>query len=919
MVGKTIEEIGINLNLDWVIKFHKDYEILNTRKQLLEFREQILKRYKKKKLLAGVDCETTGLDIHGLPASLCSKSAIVGFSISIKANQAVYIPLMHTEFANASWSDISELILPLLEIIPCTLHNGIFDYKVFYEFGIKLNIVHDSMLLLFNFFSKVSKGSKALKTFTHKIYHVDTIEFSDIFDNAKDYGLFRHVSYEVARIYACADADYARQIIIDYYKFLPPLQRNIYLDDVEKSKMFSVSEFHGKPIDMELLTEYLKLIKRNIQNITDVLFHFVGWKLTGKRNARYAFKHTSIDELADLLYFKLKYEKVDIKGKSGYTIDSKVLTRLRNIGSDDDVSPRVMRYCEEFILDKLPNYIELGPDGKYKSLIEKPKDFKRSKCKVADLILILRKQTKYYTSFVKKIYRESDKCGVYFTGISMTNAETSRIIDFIQTLAGNLKKLISVRKVAGKYLVIFDFCQIEYRVMVGLASLAYMVTRLDNSHTDFHVEVASWILNCDPSEITKAIRKAFKKINFAIPYGMSLKGMTEAIHGVGLEGDELKEAMADTEEKYNRWKETFPDIMRMLNTYRELACTPREYYAPNVDLEGEMSYVESIDGRRRPFDLKDKSKEVLSAISRMAGNYPIQEFAATYYKNVIYNLYQRLIKEGLTDIKVACGGETQTGFKFVSKVYLTTYVHDEVTLVCDTDVNYEYLCKLIYEECMLKLPGHPQYFCGINVCQDWREGKDGDYEMPIDFVRTLVASDPPKFVEPQEDWDEVAAKQVIDFCNEDFTKYAESILGDELKVNHILDFDKMIANWKDYYYKDKLTSYGYKVKNSINVKDLSDEEKDQANLLNYTIGTLLNTSYSDLVVKFKGSTGHFSSKDEVITATPEHKELEPVADMIDEDSLEDELIDLVTESDAFRVRVDLNENSKIFCQTLEEI
>lgn len=831
----------MRIDLSFIKKKNKLYEIVNTEERLIFHTENM-----KQAELIGFDTETDGLNICKLPWSDKRKNRLVGICISYADNQGIYIPIYHEGIKNIEISLLQKYLFKLLETLPLATHNGIFDYKVMYDVGVKLNIVHDSMLLLFNICSSVGKATKKLKLVTRTVFGDETIEFEDIFETTKDHGKFRYVDEDVCRIYGCSDADYTRMLVYVLLPFLSQKQLSCYMNDVSLIALIATAEYQGKPIDMELLPEHKRLCEKNIEVLKDLLFNYVGWKMSGDKDSRYLFKATSSDELLNVFYHKLKYEPIKSYNETGkLKFDKFVLAKLK------DRKTSVPDYfIENYVKQSIPDLLdEDTPLIKYDDLIN-------AECPIAHIISALNKQVKNLTTFFGKIYKEADgESATYFSPISMTNTETARLVDFIQTLDGNLKYLIMA--IFGTYMYVFDFCQIEYRVMAALACLRGLVLNLDHPHTDFHVELAAIIMNIKPEQVSSKMRKKFKPINFGIPYGMAVKGLVSSMYGVGLSPEKQKEAEEEVGKMLDQWLNALPEIKAMLNNYRDMAVIPRDYKHDVMKNIQNPSYVQGPDGRLRVFDLKDGGTQAIGKIRRQAGNYPIQSFARTIYLRAIQNFYNRLIKEELMDI-LREDLDSPYGVSFYSKVSINTFVHDEIGGFAENGVNPYYLYKIILEECMLKLPGHPTYYCGINICNNWKDGKDGEFEAPIDFVKAMQSNE--KYVH-NDDWVSKVGTDMTEFCNKDSVKYLEEIGGTKLTVDNTIVVTELLENWKDYFYKTQLKKFGYKYRaNEV----LDDQDADNA--INYAVGTLLSSGYSGIKVVYEHKTdnvNYFLERSEV--------------------------------------------------------
>lgn len=831
MIGRTLNEISLIIDLSWFYKRKKQYEIVNTTERFMYHIEQI-----KKHDLIAVDTETTGLMICSMPWGTQGKDTIVGICISYERNQGIYIPILHTQFPNMDMDLIVQYLFPLLETKAICTHNGIFDYKVFYDLGCKLNIVHDSMLLVFNIYSKVAKGTKALKNVTRMLYGDETIEFSDIFPDQSDYSKFKDISEEVCRIYACADSDYTLQIILDNYSFLEAKQALEYMSDCAKIAMISISEYYGKPIDVSKLPDCVTKTRENIRVLEDILFNYVGWKITGDMTERYVFKTSSNEQLSHLFFDVLKYKPIEGKNLK---VDKFVLNKMKTDSTEDE---------DEYVKLNLPNGLKdlLKPDNQSeKQKLLSYSKIVHSRCVPAAIIEVLREQYKNLTSFFLKIVLNSNKkVGIFYSGISMTNTETARLVDFIQTLDGDLKYLIAVPDPDKRYMFGFDFAQIEYRVMAALANMVDLCSKLSNPHTDFHVECAALILRVLAEQITKATRKKFKPINFGIPYGIGVDRIVANIYGVGLSPTELENARKEVSNMLELWKSQMVEIMNMLNTYRRIATTPRDYNHILVKRSVKVtSYIQVPSGRYRVFDASDLSGPAKASMERKAGNTPIQAFARTIYLTAVAQLYDSLVDHGLADTKIE-NTNSLSGYSFKSKVTVNGYIHDEIFGFADNDVNPYFLYHLIYKDCMLQLKNHPRYYCGINICRNWLQAKNGEFEAPIDYVKSHLSTEP--IVKFTDKWPEIVANDMIHWCNEDSIRYIESIAGTMLTNNRILDVDYIITKWKDYYYKDLLDRFGYPYRKK-QILDLS--ENDTA--INKLVGILTYYKYESVQVVYR--------------------------------------------------------------------
>ena len=161
---------------------------------------------------------------------------------------------------------------------------------------------------------------------------------------------------------------------------------------------------------------------------------------------------------------------------------------------------------------------------------------------------------------------------------------------------------------AGFTLLSCDYSQIELRVMAALANDATMIEAFRNG-TDIHTVTASKVFVVDPEDVTSAMRRAAKIVNFGIIYGMSAFGLSQRLSIPRAEASAIIEA-------YFREYPAIKDFMEL-----------------TVAEAREAGYVETLSGRRRYFpDLNSGNQNIRGNAERAAINTPIQGTAADMIK-----------------------------------------------------------------------------------------------------------------------------------------------------------------------------------------------------------------------------------------------------------------------------------------------
>lgn len=781
---KTLQQIKLSMDLSWVK--NKDYRVIKTRREI----KQIAREIKDAGFYA-FDTETTGLNIYNMRRDNPDRDILVGICLSWKEDQGVYIPFEHKRFDNVDKRDTFQILQEVFEKVPCVTHNGIYDGKVMYAEGVKMNIKHDTFHMLFNIDGDINHFPRGLKNLIEYFFHYTPIEFEDIFTYEKDYRLFRYVDEEVVRIYGCSDADGTLKC---FYKLMPLLQKvhyKGYKRHIELMPHIIRSEYEGKTIDISLLKEKSDINRKDLKNIQEIIFRYVGadlcYRQTGSiGNQVYKFNLNSVPELSAILFNKMDYPRKNDRG-----LDKSVLRWWADIKTEN-IDP---------VADKIFQSDIMSCDGK--TVLLSRNALLYCECRMALLIQLYRKLAKNQSSFFDPILSGTTD-GRYFSSINVCRAATYRMIDVIQTLDGNLKEVVAPPE--DCYQIGYDYCQIEARCMVGLAGFMTYVEMLDNPEADYHTISAAVIEKIKPIFVTKKLRKTYKPVNFGIPYGIGPKSMLEQGQGIGLSPEAYKKALAEVVDAIAKWKVGMAPVWNMLESARDDALTPieDEDEKPFFLRGKQVGRVMSPYGRARYFNLENLSESGAASIRRKAGNFPIQSFAFDIYIEGIIRLGNTLEKEGLMDIKVP-DDYSPLGYHFENKVVFREYVHDEVQMTIHKSINPKWMMKKIYENCIIHIEGHPTYYIGASIVKNWGESKAGDHEVPFAWLEEL-SSELPKYggytETIQHDIDMECSEFIKTRVVEEFAKLGKDIYTlEEMTVEELFEFESyyLIGKICDYF------------------------------------------------------------------------------------------------------------------------
>ncbi len=174
---------------------------------------------------------------------------------------------------------------------------------------------------------------------------------------------------------------------------------------------------------------------------------------------------------------------------------------------------------------------------------------------------------------------------------------------------------------AGWALLTADYSQIELRLLAHFCDDAGLRQAFAEDR-DIHASVAAQIFGVAEKDVTAAMRRVAKTVNFGVIYGISPFGLARRL-------EIPKEEAARFIEAY------FARYPKVLEYQDRLLASARK-----------QGYVSTILGRRRPFDPKairpDSTYQQRNQAEREAINMEIQGSAADLIKVAMLNVYRRL-------------------------------------------------------------------------------------------------------------------------------------------------------------------------------------------------------------------------------------------------------------------------------------
>jgi len=298
------------------------------------------------------------------------------------------------------------------------------------------------------------------------------------------------------------------------------------------------------------------------------------------------------------------------------------------------------------------------------------------------IVLEYREIAKLKGTYVDALPLLADSGGRIHTSFRQTVAATGRLSSSdpnLQNIPIRTAMGREIRKAfvapPGRMLVVADYSQIELRILAHLSEDEALIEAFVREQ-DIHQATAARIFGVTPDLVSREMRFAAKRINFALLYGMAAFTL----------GKDLGVSTADARSYIESYFNQFPRVRGTLDGVLEEARSRRE--------------VATIFGRTRPIpEIAASNAAVRGNAERMALNAPFQGSAADIIKVAMVRLDRALEEEKLA-------------------ARLVLQVHDELVLeVPDAEVDrVRSLTRSVMEgAAQLKV----RLEVGIGVGRDW--------------------------------------------------------------------------------------------------------------------------------------------------------------------------------------------------------
>ena len=344
--------------------------------------------------------------------------------------------------------------------------------------------------------------------------------------------------------------------------------------DIERPlvPVLALMERHGIRVDPLRLEAFAKELERDLDNLTRDIYTLAGE----------IFTIASPKQLAQILFEKLKLPVLR-RTKTGYSTDADVLTELA-VGH-----PLPAKILEHRSLSKLK--------GTYADALP---------------VLVNPATGRIHTTFNQLV-----------AATGRLSSQDPNLMNIpIRTELGRRIRAAFIPEDGWRF-VAADYSQIELRILAHLSEEPAIIESFARGE-DIHTRTASEVFKVAPEAVTSLQRTIAKSANYAILYGVSAFGLSQA----------TKIDQKEAQKYINEYFKAHPGVRAFIDT---------------TLTEGrEHGYVATLLGRRRYLpDLRSNNPVARNAAERMAMNAPVQGTASDMIKIAMVRVQQALTTRGL--------------------------------------------------------------------------------------------------------------------------------------------------------------------------------------------------------------------------------------------------------------------------------
>ena len=496
-----------------------------------------------------VDTETT--DFHPLNAEL------VGIGLGTTAHEQYYIPLN----GKMAQSDVVDRTKKFFENTHCKFfgHNIKYDYHVLKNCDIEIATISSDTILasyLLNAHQKRhSLDELALQYFEKKKIHIQ-----ELIGKGKSQITMDKVPIDKVARYCSEDVEYTIKLkeVLDEELKKKDLFKLLHDIEVPLIKVLAKMERRGIFVDVHVLEKLSKELEKEIAHLQEVIFH----------DANGPFNINSPKQLGDILFNKMGI-KPPKGGKDALSTRAEVLEAL---AENYPIAKKVLEYRS---IEKLRStYIEALPHN------------------------INPKTGRVHTQFNQSVTA---------TGRLSCQDPNLQNIPIRSELGKKIRASFRPEHKGWSFLS-SDYSQVELRILAHLCEDPALIKAFHNN-LDIHAFTAAEVFHVPLQEVTPAMRRKAKAVNFGIIYGQQAFGLSQEL------GISMQEAAAFISAYFKR----YPRVKEYIESLKEDARKHKR--------------AQTLTGRVRLLpEITSPNQMIRSQAERLAVNTPFQGTAADIIK-----------------------------------------------------------------------------------------------------------------------------------------------------------------------------------------------------------------------------------------------------------------------------------------------
>lgn len=615
-----------------------------------------------------------------------SSNRITGVFLGFGDSWSTYFPFRQQNFKyNLPLEFLSRIFdtinaQPAFPTVILIAHNVKFEIEGFYqEYRKRIRFDIDTYLLGVLVNPIIKKNSHTLKHLASEVDGRFYLTLEQIFIGPVKFNV---LTEKIVLLYGCPDATSPAKVYKNLMKKLPADENFVMKLEMRLAYVKSChNEFYGMRLDQNKLNDLIADEEFNVDMLKNL---FCKIHHTSKNINSY-------EVLSEILYYKLRCP-VDVVTDKGLPSTSKVaIDRIISLG-DQDIGPDTV--IPEDIKDRQGKVLIEGRDlakNKYPSLIIYQK---YKKC-MKELGALNRLRDHSVNGFFK-FYINQVGAG--------SNRQTSDAHQFSDTM-----KMCAIADSPHHRLVSCDWSQVELRILAGLAGQKDLMELESVPDLDIHRAICSVIKKTPMYLISEEDRKKAKPVNFGVVYMMTEYGLARREYGPRYTKEQLAEV-----------RKRIMDFFNGLPRVKEFIHNNEVSLRQNGFIKTAFCYYRYFKELLDPtLDEKTAMKLV-----RAGNNTPVQGTGAGMMKIVEVQVDEYMLKKGWLE-------ERDYDGVMLPMARMILPIHDEILGSFDKDIPMEEIITM-FKECMeLDIQGMPPFYASPAFVENWYDGKNSVYEIPI--------------------------------------------------------------------------------------------------------------------------------------------------------------------------------------------